>query len=118
MAKQIDEIQTLEEIQRQNAQLELEERLLRRKQRQEIETQEIASRKQGAIAQEQRRQVELATQSNCHHLKPNGASAIAGQRGHNHVPIYICQYCSKVWNGNELPGHLTVPPERIGGPNT
>ena len=57
-----------------------------------------------------------ANQDSCAHKKPSGASAIAGQRMHSHKYLWLCQYCGKQWTGNDLPTHLRIDSELVGGP--
>ena len=82
----------------------------------EREAQQLAARKQNAMAMESRRQQEFATQSQCPHMKPNFQSAVGGQRDHQGNHLFICAYCAKEWRNNELPAHLRIPADRVGGP--
>ena len=64
----------------------------------------------------QMQRIQEETQRQCPHMKPNFRPAIGGQRdshGHYH---WICQYCCKQWIDNELPVHLRIPQEQVGGP--
>jgi uncharacterized protein (DUF736 family) len=76
----------------------------------------MKSRKEGAMAMERGRQEEINRQLQCHHKKPNGESAVAGQRLHSHHIQYLCQTCSKEWRDGAIPLELRVPNERVGGP--
>lgn len=61
---------------------------------------------------------DISKQENCPHMKPmNAGSAIAGQRDHQQVYHWICQYCAKEWTGAELPPHLRIDLILVGGPN-
>ncbi len=57
-------------------------------------------------------------QDNCIHRKPapSHEPSIGGQRDHRQQTHFICLYCHQEWLGNELPNHLRIPAERIGGP--
>jgi hypothetical protein len=55
-------------------------------------------------------------QSMCPHMKPNFTPAIGGQRDHNNDYHWLCQYCGKEWTNGELPVHLRIPADRVGGP--
>jgi hypothetical protein len=57
-----------------------------------------------------------AMQAACPHMKPNFTSAIGGQRDHNNDYHWLCQYCAKEWLNDELPVHLRIPQDRVGGP--
>lgn len=82
----------------------------------EKERVELEQRKQGALNMAQRRQEEINKQNSCPHIKPNRATAIAGQRDHSQNIHYVCQLCSKPWTNNELPAWLAPDPIFIGGP--
>lgn len=84
------------------------ERQLRRKE-------QLESKRQNSLAMERQRQLELQAQEACPHLKPNGMPNIAGQRDHSNNYHYICQRCFKPWTNN-LPGHLQISHEFVGGP--
>lgn len=78
---------------------------------------EEEQRKQGALNQQKRRDEELLRQSNCAHIKPNRATALAGQRDHSGHIHYICQMCSKLWEAGESPHQSLIPDSLfIGGP--
>jgi hypothetical protein len=79
--------------------------------------QKKAARKAGALAMQRRREQELANQDSCPHEKPWGGPAIGGQRDHRHNYHWICLFCSKEWLNRELPRHLQIPLDRVGGPN-
>ncbi len=78
---------------------------------------ELEQRKQGALQQQQRRDEEIARQNSCAHIKPNRATALAGQRDHSNRVHYICQLCSKMWEDGEAPHSSLIPDNLfIGGP--
>ena len=106
-----------DEVRTQKEALELEELKERRAEIKEQRRIQLAARKQNAEQLELSRKQQEAIQSLCPHLKPNGTTAIAGQRDHQHHYIFICAYCSKTFNEHTLPPHLRVPAERVGGPN-
>lgn len=93
--------------------------ILDKKLREDEEKERVAleQRKQGAYQQQKRRNAELERQSQCAHIKPNRATALAGQRDHNNNVHYICQLCSKQWEDGESP-HSSLIPDSIfiGGP--
>lgn len=72
--------------------------------------------RQNAQAMELNRKNQEQLQAGCPHLKPNGMPNIAAQRDHSNNYNYICQRCFKPWQNNELPGHLAIDPQFIGGP--
>lgn len=114
-----DEVElSSDEVRRQKEALELEELKERRAEIKEQRRIALAARKQNAEQLEKARQNQEAIQSLCPHQKPNGQPAIAGQRDHQHHYIFICAYCAKVFNEYNLPPHLRIPAERVGGPNT
>lgn len=57
-----------------------------------------------------------ALRSQCPHLKPNYQPNIGGQRDHSGHYHWICSYCMREWTDTELPVHLRVSMERVGGP--
>lgn len=61
--------------------------------------------------------IQEETQAQCPHVKPNYRPAIGGQRDGRGNYQWICQYCCKQWVNNELPIHLRIPHEMVGGPN-
>src|SRR5262245_19036764 len=54
-------------------------------------------------------------QAQCPHMKPNFRPAMAGQKDHRGNAHFICQYCQKEY-GNDLPMHLRIPADQVGGP--
>lgn len=82
----------------------------------EQETQKKGQRLQGAKDMQKRRNDEIAKQSLCPHLKPNFSPCIGGQRDHQGVYHFICGYCAKEFTGSDLPPHLRIPNEFVGGP--
>ena len=63
-----------------------------------------------------------ANQEYCTHLKPNGRSALGGQKTHSQergkAYTFICQYCQKEFNETNIPPQLRISPEQVGGPTT
>ncbi len=57
----------------------------------------------------------VALQDACPHMKPNYTPAVGGQKDHKGNYHFVCQYCNKEF-GNNLPYHLQIPAERVGGP--
>ena len=98
--------------------LQKQNRILDKKIAEDEEAERIAveQRRQGALNLESKRQQEIDRQNSCPHIKPNRATAIAGQRDHSGNIHYVCQLCSKPWTNNELPAWLTPDPIFIGGP--
>lgn len=92
---------------------------LQREEKERAEAEELArnARMIGMSALIQERENELQHQQACPHLKPNGQSAIAGQRDHRNHYHWICQYCAKEWYDQEVPLHLRVDLARVGGPD-
>ena len=78
--------------------------------------QQRRARESGARAREEAARAERAVQDSCPHMKPWGGPSIAGQRDHQHNVHFICLYCGKTWVNNELPAHLRIPSEEVGGP--
>lgn len=105
------------EVQQQLAALLLKRLAKKDAEEEEVERLKRAARKAGMDAMVKGREMELAKQSQCAHLKPYGEPATAGQRLHSNVYLYICQYCAKEWRGNDLPLHLRVNSDIVGGPN-
>lgn len=70
----------------------------------------------GVTAMLQERENELAAQNQCPHLKPNGQSALGGQRDHRNHYHFICGLCAKEWKDSEVPLFLRIDMSRIGGP--
>jgi len=87
---------------------------------QEYETQERMkneARRQGAESLQKERQMKLAHQANCAHQHPvGGGTGVRGQRNHQRVVMWVCQYCHKEWSGNDLPLHLRPDMSVVGGP--
>lgn len=54
-------------------------------------------------------------QEQCPHMKPNFRPATGGQKDHSGKVHMICQYCQKEF-GDNLPYHLRLPSEMVGGP--
>jgi len=74
---------------------------------------------EGTIADEKKKAIAVKNhQAGCDHRKPapSHESAIAGQRDHQGVAHFICQYCAQEWTGGELPLSLRIPGDRLGGP--
>jgi rubrerythrin len=93
------------------------ERLRAEKAKQEAEQERARqARLAGARAQEEAAARERAMQASCNHTKPFGGPAIAAQRDHQHNTHWICLYCGKTWLNAEIPPHLRIPSEEIGGP--
>jgi len=91
---------------------------LAKEQEQEEAEEEIKrkAREQGARALQQRRDDELLKQSSCTHMKPWGGPSIGGQRDHANHYHWLCLFCSKEWTDGELPGHLRISSDKVGGP--
>jgi hypothetical protein len=83
----------------------------------EAEQSHNAARLQNAIGQEKARQQQVQRQSMCPHVKPNGQSALGGQRINGTNYFFLCLYCQKEFNETNLPPHLRLPLERVGGPS-
>lgn len=105
-----------------SAQLQLEE-LQAKKLKKEMDQQEEneenrrKAHAEGARSMEQRRLNELAKQAACNHmLELQGGPAIVCQRNHNRDYMFMCQLCQKEWLNGEVPPHLRIPMDRIGGP--
>jgi len=56
-----------------------------------------------------------ARQRRCAHLKENGSTALAGQRGMDGKINLICQFCMLLFTGTEIPPHLMPKASEIGG---
>lgn len=106
----------LSDLQRELLTLFLEKLRKEREVEQERAEQRRRAREQGARAQEEQARQERAMQESCPHMKPWGGPSIAGQRDHRHRTIFICLYCGKRWIDTELPHHLRIPTEEVGGP--
>jgi len=103
-------------LQYENALLENEQAKRHKTAREEQEMLNHNARKLGATVLDQQRKMELDKQNACPHLKPNAQPAIAGQWDHSGTYHWICAYCSKEWTGGELPLHLRIDMEKVGGP--
>ena len=68
------------------------------------------------IAKKLREKEEL--QAQCPHRKPPPSfqSALAGQRDHQGIAHFICQYCQKEWTGSTVPPELRIDGGQVGGP--
>ena len=88
--------------------------------REENERVQKESRRQNAMAMEEKRQQDLNAQAACSHLKPNNSTNVVGQRDHSNNYHYICQRCQKTWTGGDLkdplPNFLYPDPNMVGGP--
>lgn len=71
-------------------------------------TAQLSAIKQQMVEREQQ-------QDACPHMKPNFRPALGGQKDHKGNYHFICQYCAKEF-GNDVPYHLRIPGEMIGGP--
>jgi len=76
----------------------------------------LAAREAGAKSMQNKRDMELYQQDNCSHTKPLGGPAIGGQRDHKNDYHFMCLFCSKMWLNGELPSHLKISLDRVGGP--
>lgn len=103
-------------VQDQLALFELLEKKEAKKKRDEAEAAFQAARKTVMAAQVAGWEAEEAKRASCPHTKPSGRSAIAGQKLHSHDYLWICQYCSKTWKNDQLPAHLRIDSDRVGGP--
>lgn len=81
-----------------------------------IEKQALAIRNAHMESTKLSAQAKLLNQQSCPHMKPNFRPATGGQKDHKGTLHMICQYCQKEWTGHELPSHLYIPSEMIGGP--
>lgn len=99
--------------------LELEIAKLQREELGRLEQEEMArkGREIGSQALLKQWEQEKLVRSQCPHLKQNGQSALAGQRDHHNHYHFICAFCAEEWTDNEVPLHLRIPLERIGGPD-
>lgn len=73
-------------------------------------------RKSRLAAVEQERASKELQQSSCPHTKQNGQPCIGGQKDHRGHYHFLCMWCMKEWIDGELPMHLRIPMERVGGP--
>jgi len=108
----------LQSLVQQNTELQafqLDELKEKRAEKEEERRIQLESKKQNSLAMERKHQQDLAAQDHCHHLKGNGQSHLVGQRDHNNNYHYFCQTCQKHWL-NEIPGHLQIDMNRVGGP--
>jgi hypothetical protein len=103
-------------IQRELFQALLEKARRERQEEAEREAARLRAKAEGARAREAAAQQERAQQATCPHMKPWGGPAIAGQRDHQHHVHFICLYCGKQWVDAELPAHLRIPSDEVGGP--
>ena len=82
----------------------------------ESEAVQKAARIANAKSMEEGRLKQEQLQSLCPHTKPNGRTAISGQRDHSNNYILICAYCQKLYNERTIPPMLRPSPEMVGGP--
>lgn len=116
--------ETLEELQRALlvAQLRSANLINAREEREEgkrSESERVAKAARDNNIAEIRKQIarKTAERDGCPHQKPNNrGSAIAGTRDHQGHYHFLCQYCQKEWTDNELPPHLRIDSDFIGGP--
>jgi|SRR5579871_2709377 len=86
------------------------------KEQEEAENSHKKARLDAALQMEKARKQEEAVQAYCPHKKPNGQSAIVGQRDHQHNYIFLCSYCQKQYNQHTIPPDLRPDSTKIGGP--
>lgn len=123
-------IQSLEELQRLKAALDLEiaqkqlRALNRDEQKADDETARLLQEEENRravqasmMAAHKKRDRELKfAQDSCPHEKENKKTAIVGLRdSHNHY-IFNCQNCMKMWTQDDCPPHLRPGMETVGGP--
>lgn len=92
---------------------ELEERVTASREKKESHRK---LRAQTAREMEDARKKQMASQNMCAHKKPNGFTAVAGQRLNNGHYALICQYCYKEFDETTIPFMLRPAQELIGGP--
>lgn len=76
-----------------------------------------AARKTVVAAQLLGWEQEKQKRAQCSHRKPNGRSAIAGQKMQSQNYLWLCQYCAQTWKNGELPVELRIDSELVGGPS-
>ena|SRR6185369_998146 len=106
-----------ESVTDQLARLELRQRLEDEALRDEAKQQKRASQLAGIEAMKIRMRLEKDEQDQCAHQNPYGGTLLVGQRLHSNKHIFMCQNCRKTWFDNEVPLHLRIVSERVGGPN-
>ncbi len=106
-----------ESVSDQLARLELKQRLEQEAINEEARQQKIAAHKAGMQAMVVRAKMEEAEQEQCAHQNPYGGTLLVGQRLHSNKHLFMCQNCRKTWYDNEVPLHLRIVSERVGGPN-
>ena len=82
----------------------------------ETESVQRAARIANAKSMDEGRKKQEQLQGLCPHVKPNGRTAIGGQRDHSNNYILICAYCQKLFNERTIPPMLRPSPETVGGP--
>lgn len=114
--KAATDVPSKEELERILLQLQVE-RMLREEEAKLENARRMAEIRRMSLNQlREAEQQRLQFQANCHHLKQNGESALAGQRVHTGNTVLTCQICGKIFRDNEVPPHLRVPADAIGGP--
>jgi len=125
-----EKIQSLEELQRLKAALDLEiaQKQLRALNRDEAKADEEAAKilmeeenrralQLSMMAAHRKRDRELqAAQLSCPHEKENKKTAIVGLRDSQNHYIFNCQNCMKMWSEADCPPHLRPAMEAVGGP--
>ena len=123
-------IQSLEELQRLKAALDLE---IAQKQLRALDRNELkASEEEAKLLQEEenRRSVQASmmaahkkrdrdlqfAQQSCPHEKENKKTAVIGLRDSHNQYHFTCQNCTKMWTGDDCPPHLRPAMEAVGGP--
>lgn len=106
----------LAELQKQKLLLELEEVRERVEEKSQARELALRSRKENAIFQERGRQLLLARQNSCLHRKPNGFTAIMGQKNHQNTYNFVCLYCNKEFTEKNIPAGLMPDSALVGGP--
>jgi hypothetical protein len=86
--------------------LELAEREEAFKARAEAKEALQKSREAGIESIRNKMAMDAAKQRGCSHLKPNGATNLAGQKDHDGIIQLLCQGCQKTFKGNEIPAGL------------
>lgn len=124
--EQLQGILAVLQLQAQNdplRQLDLEDKLRAKAEREEEAKSLKEARRQNALTMEKMAQEKELQQEYCSHIKPNRTTHVIGQRDHNQVYHFFCQGCQKEFvglasfdNPRGLRADLVPDMNMVGGP--
>jgi hypothetical protein len=115
----------MSDVQRQLAELLLEEKLEARNEKQRKASQQRAFAESMAIQAREQAESDKALQNSCNHLKQNGKTRVVGQSNSDFTATVLCQGCRKTWrnegkgwfdtDGKSMPAQAYPDPDMLGG---